>query len=234
MSFDLRDTTNSTPGTFSVAVISVEDDLAPIASLEVVGADTLLEGGDDATLRVTLDRAFDQETTIQIVTDGTATQGEDRDYTITVNPVTLSANSTYAETTLKIIDDFEVEPDETIILRLDAHNNQIIDDIDLDREPLMLTIADNDIPAAIMFEQAAYTIIEGTSRTITLRADPPPLVKIQIRLTTGSETTLSAGGYQLSTTIVTFEPSRSTASFVVSITEDKCFPTRRPEIIFVF
>ena len=104
LSFDLRDTTNSTPGTFSVAVISVEDDLAPIASLEVVGADTLLEGGDDATLRVTLDRAFDQETTIQIVTEGTATLGED--YTIggtgDNQVVTLPMGSTSVETILVV------------------------------------------------------------------------------------------------------------------------------------
>ena len=177
LSFNLRDTTNSMRGDVFETVISVEDDLAPIASLEVVGADTLLlEGGDNATLRVTLDRAFDQETSIRIVTGGTATLGEDKDYTIDNQVVTLPRNSTYVETILVVNDDFEVESDETIILRLDAHNNQIIDDLDLDREPLTLTIADNDIPAAIMFEQAAYTIMEGTSRTITLRADPPPLV----------------------------------------------------------
>ena len=75
MSFNLLDTTNSTPGAVSETVITAMDNDESIASLEVEGADTLLEGGDDATLRVTLDRALDRETTIQIVIRGTATGG---------------------------------------------------------------------------------------------------------------------------------------------------------------
>ena len=120
---------NSTPGTVSVAVISVKDNAAPIAGLEIVGVvgdDIRLEEGANATLRVTLDRAFGEVTDIQIETAGTATTA---DYTITVNPVTLSAGSTSVETRLMIIpDDNDQEPDKTIILTLDAVNNQIIDD----------------------------------------------------------------------------------------------------------
>ena len=119
-------------------VLRVDDDAAPIASLEVVGNDIRLKEGGSATLLVTLDRSFEQATTIQIVTAGAATLGID--YTIDVNPVMLSRGSTSAETTLRVIDDSQPEPDETIILTLEAGNELIIDD-----EPgaqLTLTIED--------------------------------------------------------------------------------------------
>ena len=106
-------------------VFRVDDDAAPIASLEVVGNNIRLEEGANVTLRVTLDRSFEQATTIRIVTAGAATLGID--YTIDVNPVMLSG-STSAETTLRVIDDGQPEPDETIILTLKAGNELIIDD----------------------------------------------------------------------------------------------------------
>ena len=131
LSFDLLNPENSTTGTVSVAVINIKDDSAPIASLEIMEGNSDLEerDSDSVTLRVTLDRVFDQETTIQIVTGGTATLGED--YTIDNQVVTLLRNNTSVETILEVINDNLVEPTETIILRLDAHNNRIIDDTDL-------------------------------------------------------------------------------------------------------
>ena len=82
-------------GAISTATIIIPDNAAPIASLEVVGAvgdDIRLEerGSDSATLRVTLDRTFEDPVTIQIVTEGTATLGGD--YTIggtSDNPVVV-------------------------------------------------------------------------------------------------------------------------------------------------
>ena len=124
LSFSLLDD-NSTSGTDSVAVISVEDNLAPIASLAIVGVagdDIRLEEGDNVTLRVTLDRTFEQATSIRIVTTGEGTATTE-DYTIGVNLVELPADSTYAETSLEVTDDKLVEPDETIILGLVAHND---------------------------------------------------------------------------------------------------------------
>ena len=70
--------TNSTRGEVFETVISIEDNTALIASLEVVGVagkDINLEEGGSATLLVTLDRTFNQDTTIRIVTKGTATSG---------------------------------------------------------------------------------------------------------------------------------------------------------------
>ena len=119
---------SATRETVSETMIRVKDDDAPIAGLAIVGDDIRLEEEDSATLRITLDRSFGQATTILIVTTGTATLGED--YTIGAddNQVMLQAGSTSVETTLKVIDNGQPEPDETIILTLEAGNNLIIDD----------------------------------------------------------------------------------------------------------
>ena len=217
LSFDSLN--NAIPGAVSETVISVRDNDMSRASLDVVGVvedDIRLAEGANVTLRVTLDLAFDRETTIQIViAEDTATPD---DYRINDNLVTLSAGSISVETTLVVTDDFQVEPDETIMLRLEADNKQII--VNRPEAQLTLTIEDNDVPVAISFRQNAYTIFEGTTATIILEADPPPVVKTQISLTTISETTVSDGDYNLSTIIITFEPDQSTASFEVLIMDD--------------
>ena len=100
---------STTRGTVSETVIRVNDSMAPIASLELVEGDVRLEEGESATLRVKLDRTFEQDTSIRIVTAGTATTA---DYTIAVNRVMLSAGSTYKETTLLAEIDDALEPDE--------------------------------------------------------------------------------------------------------------------------
>ena len=185
LSFELLDDKNSTRGTVSETVISVGNNDVSSASLGVVGVagnDIRLGEGDNVTLRVTLDFAFDRATSIQIVIAGTATT---EDYTVAVEPVMLSAGNTYAERTLEVIDDTLVESDETIILTLEAdHNEQI-----RDGAQLTLTIADNDVPV-ISFDPVVYTILEGTTRTITLVADQPPVVETRIMLTTGLDTTI--------------------------------------------
>ena len=201
MSFDPLDA-NATRGAVSQTVISVRDNNMSIASLEIVENDTGLEeeGEDSATLRVTLDRSFDRVTTIQIETTGTATLGDD--YRINDNPVEFPPGSTSAETTLVVIDDGLVEPEETIILRLKASNEQIIIG---NESSATLTIEDNDVPA-IRFALAAYTILEGTTGMITLVADQLPVVEALIRLTTLMETTIEDDEYELSTTTIVFEP----------------------------
>ena len=136
--------TNSTRGEVFVTVISIEDNAAPIAGLEVVGGIRLKEGGDSATLRITLDRTFNQDTTIRIVTAGTATT---EDYIININRLRLSAGSTYAETTLEVIDDMQVEADETIILMLVADNDLVIDD--RSGAQLTLTIEDDELEISL-------------------------------------------------------------------------------------
>ena len=75
------------------------------------------------------------------------------------------------------------------MLRLDTDNAQII--VNRPEAQLTLTIEDNDVPVAISFRQNAYTIFEGTTTTIILEANPPPVVKTQISLTIISETTVS-------------------------------------------
>ena len=218
LDFEVPDN-NAKPGSTPKTVISVRDNDVSIASLEVVGNDTLLEGRDNATLRVTLSNVFDRETTIQIVIkEVPQTADRDDDYTIDDNPVTLPAGSMYVERTLTIIDDDLVEPAETIILTLEAgHNEQIITG---NESSATLTIADDDVPA-ISFDPAVYTIVEGTTRTITLVADQSPVVETRIMLTTGLETTIEDGDYTLSPETVIFNSGENTASFVVKIRDDE-------------
>ena len=85
----------------------------------------------------------------------------------------------------------------------------------------------------ISFKQSEYVISEGTTDTVTLVAEQPPVVEARIRLTTLLETTGLDGKYRLSTTFITFNPDQSEASFEVSI-EDDDDVQETPGITFVF
>ena len=152
LSFDpLND--SATRGTVSQTVISVKDNDIPNASLEVVGVvgnDIRLEEEANVILRVTLDRSFEEITTIQIVTAGTATT---EDYTIADNPVELLIGNTSVETQLTIHVDDDQEPNKTIILTLEDSNNLII--VDRPEAKLTLTIG----RAALLFKMKVF--LEG-------------------------------------------------------------------------
>ena len=240
LSFNLLDTTNSTPGAVSETVITVMDNDGSIASLEVEGADTLLEGGDDATLRVTLDRALDRETTIQIVIEGNATQGVD--YTIgntDDNPIVvmLPADSTSVERTLTIIDDTQIDPNETIRLTLNAdHDEQITIG---NESGVTLTIGDNDL-SVVSFERAEYTIFEGTTGKVTLLVKPPLTVLTFIGLIVSTSTTtvsemIANDDFELPNGLqIQLNPGQSEASFVVLIHNDEILQeTRKFSVSFV-
>ena len=78
----------------------------------------------------------------------------------------------------------------------------------------------------ISFQQSEYVISEGTTRTITLVAEQPPVVETRIRLISLSET-VSNTEHQLSTTFITFNPGQTEASFEVSISDDSIFQETR-------
>ena len=172
-----------------------------------VASTSVSEAVGNVTVTVTLTYPPVQPVAARLEIEGTAT---DADYQVERN-INFGVGERQTTLNLVIVDDDLAEPDEIIILRAVSQDPSKL----VGTTSTTLTIEDNDV-LTISFQQADYVIFEGTTGTITLVADPPPLVKIQIRLTTDSVTALSSK-YQLSTTIIVFEPGQKTASFEVSI-----------------
>ena len=148
-------------------------------------------------------------------------------------------NNTYAERTLKIIDDTQIDPNETIRLTLNAdHDEQITIGGESD---VTLTIRDNDL-SVVSFERAEYTIFEGTTGKVTLLVEPPLTQDTFIGLIASTSTTtvsemIANNDFELQTTLpdlqIKLNPGQEKASFVVLIRNDEDSPGN-PKIECVF
>ena len=210
----LVDTDNST------VKISVEDDdVARVSFSQSTG--TVTEGSTIVFI-ITQDFITDIATSVNITFTPMGDFFKTTPITTQVDFPAGIAMST-AKIVIPTVNDADVEADGSL-----RANIMIIPGSPLrpgDPEVRIVTILNDDVPA-ISFERPGYNIAEDTTGTITLVADQTPVVEARIRLTARSET-VSDDEYQLSTTIVVFNPSQSTASFEVSIFDDEIVRSTR-------
>lgn len=160
---------------FSVPSVSVTvtDDEAPPSSLTLSASTVPAEGGDPVTVTVSLDvPALAGGTRITFSTTGTATSS---DYRLSPGAITIPAGQTQGAALLTIIDDLVADDGETIALRARSTNPS------LTAEPLVLTIADNDV-AGINVNRTALTVLEGgDSAVYTVALNTQPTADVAIR-----------------------------------------------------
>ena len=100
------------------------------------------EPNTNGQFTVTLSASSDTATTISYAISGTATDGTD--YTTLPGTVTLPANTTSTTIDLIVVDDNEIETDETVTLTLESLISGA-DNISIDVSPATLTIANDDV-----------------------------------------------------------------------------------------
>jgi hypothetical protein len=131
---------NAEPGMITIHTISINDNDLPKISLVADDSYADEEGSSSAVLEVRLDQPNprdDIEVTFQI----SGTSDNEDDFTITESPIVIETNATSGFITITVIDDEEVEPNETVIATLtNASNAEIIDNSET------ITIYDNDSP----------------------------------------------------------------------------------------
>ncbi|WP_194383028.1 MBG domain-containing protein, partial [Belliella aquatica] len=100
------------------------------------------EEGNDGLFEITTDNTFAANTTVTLEIGGTATSGVD--YMSIGVELLFPGNTSTVSIPVSVIDDLDVEGDETVIIRLVSTNNSLVT-IGEPSEATM-TIADNDVP----------------------------------------------------------------------------------------
>ncbi len=103
---------------------------------------------------VELSRAADRRVEVPFTVAGSATRGASADYTVTESPLVIPAGATRGEIALRVIDDGEVEADETVVIRLLQPTNAELGKL----ASYTATIVDNDVPPAALPKQAAVLV----------------------------------------------------------------------------
>ena len=135
----LGETVNAALGAVNPATLLIEDDDGePEVSFEAT-AYAALESAAGVEIVVTLSEASGREVTVVVQSaDGTASAGVD--YDAVHETVTIAAGQLSATVTLPLLDDVEVEGDETVFLSLGDTVNGTIGD----RDEATITILDDD------------------------------------------------------------------------------------------
>ena len=123
------------------------------------------EGGGNVVLTAFLSEAFEEDISISFTVSGTATQ--EVDYVITDSPIVIPAGETSTDITIRLNDDTEVEPTETILVELIEPDNGVLDAT----ASRTVTIFDNDqVPLPTIELQATETVVSEASELLIVTA----------------------------------------------------------------
>ena len=176
--------------------------------------------GNSATFTVTVSPAADRGLSIPIsVTRGSAESG---DYSVSGTPLSFVSGETSETFTISTTDDDDRD-DETLSIGFGSLPTAVGTG---SQSTASLTINDttpapppNISSLRVSFEQASYTVTEGSSRTITVNVSPAAdrTLSIPISITRGSA---ESGDYSVSGTPLSFASGDTSKTFTISTTDD--------------
>ena len=197
LSFGAMPDARVSEGSPSEATVSITDDDAPAVTVNFESATYTVAESDDTgtaevtenTVEVTVELSADPERTV-IIPIVTTNQGgaAAADYSGVPGSVTFTSGDTAKTFTVAAEADNEDDDGESVRLSFGASLPAYVTAGTPDAATV--TITDDDVPAVtVRFGQSAYTVAEGSSRTVTveLSADPERTVVIPIVTTNQGE-----------------------------------------------
>ena len=180
--------------------------------------------GNSATITVTVSPAADRALSIDI--SATSTNAESGDYSPTSTTVNFVSGETSQTFTISTTRDSDRD-NETVSLGFGQLPAAVGPGT---QSTAQLTIDDttpapsnnggnNPSPLSVSFQQASYTVTEGSSRTITVNVSPAADRALSIRIS-ASSSNAESGDYSVSGTPLVFASGDSSKTFTVSTTND--------------
>ena len=207
-----------TAGTVTSSRVNIVDDDDPIVTLNF-GSDayTVAEG---ESVNVVAVLNADPERTVSIgYTVTTGGGASTADYTVpSPNRVTFNAGETSKNITVSATDDVIDDDDETITLTFSSTlPDRVIAGVDT---ATTVSILDDDDPdVKVMFESAAYNVVEGSSVDVAVTLDVEPERSVTIPIST-AETGATSADYSGVVQSLTFGATDTRKTFTVSVTDD--------------
>ena len=174
------------------------------------------ENAGAATITAQLSATIASDVTVPFTVSGTATQGVGDDYTITSSPITIPAGSTTANIVISIVDDVNIEGDETVIVTMGTPTNAIKGSPD----EHTATITDNDSVPVVSFAMASQSDGEDTGSM---------LVRVELNHATGSDvsipftlggTATEGGDYSITASPVTISAGDTWVNITITVNDD--------------
>ncbi len=184
------------------------------------GNQTVAESAGSATISVQLSEISGDNVTVPYVISGTATEGGGNDFSISPNPVIISAGNLTSAITVIINDDADVEVDETVIVTMGTPVNATKGSPDVHT----LTITDNDNPGlpTVAFTSDSQSIDEGSgTTTVTLELSETSGSDVSVPYSIGGTATQGAGGdYTISASPAIITAGNLSTNITISVNDD--------------
>ena len=210
--------TGVSEGTTKEATVSITDDDVPAvtASFEQ-GAYTVAEDSS-VTVKVTLNADPERTVTIPITK---ANQGgaSDSDYSGVPTDVTFDSGVTEAEITFFAASDSDNDDGESVKL---AFGNTLPTGVSAgNTDEAVVTITDDDVPSVTAsFEQATYTVAEGSSVTVKVTLDADPERTVMFSITKANQSGASDSDYSGVPLTLTFNSGDTEAEITFAADSD--------------
>ena len=177
------------------------------------------EGDRVVDVYVQMSNAWSSDVAIQFTLSGGATQGAGLDYEISESSLTIPVGYSQGAFQVQIHDDDLDEPDEDIVISMDAIINGFIST----PSTHTINIVDDDSAPAVNFSSTLTNILEsGGQFAISVGLDSPATQDVSVPLILSGSATNGAD-YTISTTNLIIPAGSTSSSFTITLQEDTLF-----------
>ena len=206
-----------TAGTPSEATVSITDDDVPSVTISFEQVEYTVAEGSPVTVTVTL--SADPERTVEVPITVTPQDGASgADYSVAPSSVTFNAGETATTFSFTATHDTDNDDGESVKLAFGALPDQVTAGA---ASEATVSITDDDVPSVTAsFEQAAYTVAEGSSVTVKVTLSEDPEREVEIPITTTDQHGATGADYSGVPANVTFDTGETSKSFTFTATQD--------------
>ncbi len=206
--------TNATLGAQTTFDLTIVDDDASTASFTTAAA-TVPESAGTVTATVQLSAASTQAITVPFTVSGTATVTTD--YTGAGSSVTIPAGETIGTTTVTVVEDAAVEPNETVVLTMGTP----VGARQGATAVYTLTITDNDTTLpTVSFTSSGQSVAESAGAvTVTAQLSAASAQDVTVPFSASGTTTVTSD-YTVSASPLTILAGATTATATITVVDD--------------
>ena len=211
--------TGVSAGTINETTVSITDDDVPAVAVSFAAAAyTVTEGGTE-TVTVTLNANPERTVIIPITTtdqDGASSS----DYSGVPASITFNAGDTEVDITFSATQDQDNDDGESVKL---TFGNTLPTGVSAgNTDEAVVTITDDDVPSvSVSFEQADYTVVEGSTETVTVTLSADPERTVIIPITNTDQDGASSSDYSGVPASITFNAGDTEVDINFSATQDQ-------------
>ena len=211
--------TGVSAGTTDEAVVTITDDDVPSVSVSFEQADYTVVEGSTETVTVTLNADPERTVIIPITTtdqDGASSS----DYSGVPPSITFNAGDTSKTFRFTATQDQDNDDGESVKL---TFGNTLPTGVSAGTtDEAVVSITDDDVPSvSVSFEQADYTVVEGSTETVTVTLNADPERTVIIPITTTDQDGASSSDYSGVPPSITFNAGDTSKTFRFTATQDQ-------------